>query len=138
MCGCVHVSTPYQVGDRLELQKDTYIVKNGSKTYPEICVRIKTQNGEMYRALPPEVDQAHVGMQYAGNTIIGVLSKGAIFQIMQFELTWGGGYTYKTIILKDVGSGQVYDMSNTLLLEIKNAGNGTRYSLMPAVFKLLE
>lgn len=138
LSGCVHVSTSHQVGDKLRLKRDVYVLESERKESPEIALRVSTENGEIYKALPKEVAQENIGKQCVRSKITDVLGKDTILEVVQFDLKWSGGYTYNTVILKSITDGRVFDLSDSLLLDCHAAKNAQEFVLSPIVFQSLE
>ena len=133
LCGCVQVTTPHKKGDKLILNCDVYLVKHKGSLLSSIDI-----NNERNITLPSEVATENIGKTNFDSQITGILPKGTALEVIQFDLDWAVGYTYSDIVLRNVQTKEMYDLSNsnTSLLRTRSTSkNSGEMFLSPLVFQ---
>ncbi len=135
LCGCVQVYTPHHVGDKLELIRDVYVVEHAGKPLPDITVNIKSKNKGVWEGFPVEVSEENIGECIGRNKIIGVLKTGTVLEILKFDLEDRVGDINNPILMKNILTGTVYDLSNNGLVDFIATRDKVECVLTPLVFK---
>jgi hypothetical protein len=133
--GCVHVETPHQIGDRVELTRDVYLIECKNKSLTDIGVQINSNEKREFVNLPPTVDPKNIGESFLGDKVVGILKAGTILEILQFDFVGGVDYTRKNVLLKNIRTEAMYDLSdNNSLIDVRRIADGNEFFLTPFVF----
>lgn len=138
LCGCAHVYTPYRVGDKLELIRDVYLLEEPGKSFPNMTVNIKSKSKGVWYGFPVEVSEKNIGKYHVDIKIVGILKAETVLEILKFDLNDAVDYTYTSILLRNVITGEKYDLSNNRLVDSYSTKEGIEYVLTPLVFKPLN
>jgi hypothetical protein len=133
--GCVHVETPHQIGDRVELTRDVYLIECKNKSLPDIGVNISSKEITIGQYLPKNVSKNNIGKSFLKRKIVGVLSSGTVLEVTKFDLKYGVDFTHTDVLLKNLITGDAYDLSNSILIDVTNTESGMIFFLTPHVFR---
>jgi len=138
LCGCVQIHTPHRVGSKLELVRDVYLIEYAGKSLPDITVNIKSKSKGVWEGFPTKVSEENIGKYFGRNEVVGVLKAGTVLEILKFDLEDKVGDINNPILMKNILTGAVYDLSNNGLVDFIATRNKVECILTPLVFKPVE